>query len=216
MKLLWQHLGFQLIEKIKQLLKIGVVSNSGADAGPIPIQQVSYKGKEGNSVAWHDFGFHSIPTENSYCLVIVPNGNNEERVHIATSALKRPIGKPGDVFIFSPTSGSQIKMCVDGNIEVTAAGDITMVSPTKIEMTAPEIEAIGNTTVTGTFDVTGAAQFDTTVDVDGIATFNAAAEFAARIGATSSVDSDYDLAEHVHYLDGDSNIDVDGPKDPTP
>ena len=136
-----------MIEKLKQLIRLGMITNHGNDSGIIPRQQITYHGKKGNSTAWHDYGFHSLPINNSVVLILAPNGNSEERVHIASSMGDRPKGNPGEVFVFHPSTGAQIKMSADGSIEITSAKEVNI--------TVPETNITGNLNVTGIITADG-------------------------------------------------------------
>jgi hypothetical protein len=127
-----------MISRLKQLIRIGVISNQGQDAGKVPIQQVSYHGKLGNGIAWFPYGFHAVAKNDTLCLILAANANSEERVHIPTSMPDRPTLKPGEACLYHPDTGAIVKMDSDGNIS----------------MTAPEITINGNLTVTGTIDAT--------------------------------------------------------------
>jgi len=114
------------------------------------------------------YGYHAVAPDETYCIILSPNANAEERVHMPMSMLERPSGgAPGDVFVFHPLTGSSIKFDAEGNITINAVAKVTVVSPTKIEETAPEIELTGNTLVTGTLDVTGIATVDTDIVIGG-------------------------------------------------
>lgn len=195
-----------MIELIKKLVRIGIVSISGEDNGTIPLQQVSYKGKGGNGTAWYPYGFHAVAKPDSYTLIILPNANSEERVHIPTSMLERPNGNPGDVFVFHPDTGAEIHFDSTGKITITGVADVTIVSPTKISMAAPDIELNGDVVIDGTLGGTGAVDFDSTLNVDGSSSFHD----AVLVDNTTDTDGTFDVREHIHIRSG---AETTGPSD---
>ncbi len=137
----------------KDLIRIGTVSHPGDDSLRAPVQQIFY-GKNRNSTGWMPYGFHSIAPEETLCIILTPNANSEDSIHLPTSMLDRPKGKPGEVFIFHPITGSVIKLASDGTIEVTA--------PT-VRINADDIQLNGDTVIDGTLDVTGDIDSDATI-----------------------------------------------------
>jgi len=184
------------MNKLKQLIRLAMVSNHGADSAPITTQQIKYHGKIGNSTSWYPYGLHSVAKDGSLCLVLSPNGNSEERIHIPTSMPDRPQGKPGEVFLFHPDSGSVVKLGEDGTITITAASDLILVSPTKIELDAPTVDVLTNLAVSGDADITG------TLDAAGITS------------SAGLIDQNgIEMSTHEHIANGTGNP-TDGPQAP--
>ncbi len=143
-----------MIARLKQLLRVGVVSNEGADSDTIPVQQLSYHGKKGNSLAWLPYGFHSIAINDSLCLILAANANSEERMHIATSMLDRPQGAPGEVFVFHPQTGTRIHLKNNGDVDIISTNDVNVTAEGDINATATDVN------VTASGDITAIAGGD--------------------------------------------------------
>ena len=149
-----------LINKIKSLIKIAVVTNPGVDQGTIPIHQISYLGKVGNSVPWFPFGFSAVPDENSLTVIVTPSGRSEDRIDFPSSPQRRVFVETGEVVVYHPATQSKILFKSDGTINIESA--------IQVNVTAPLTQVNGNLDVTGSIGVTGS------MDVDGAATFGAA------------------------------------------
>jgi|TARA_R110002096_G_scaffold157101_10_gene321911 phage gp45-like len=178
-----------LINKIRSLIKLAVVTDPLQDVNAIPIHQVSYNGKVGNSVPWFPFGFNAVPDANSLSLVVTPNGRSEERIDFPSSPQRRVFVETGEVVVYHPATQSKILFKSDGTINIE--------SVTQVNVTAPLTQVTGNLDVTGTLGVGGASQFD------GDATFDAA--------ITDLNGIDHVTHEHVYHDDG-SNFDTGPPK----
>lgn len=159
-----------MLQKLRNLLRLGVVSSSGDDRKTLPSQLVDYHGKEGDAVPWYPYGLHGVAEEGSYVLIIGLNGNSEERICIPTSMLKRPMGDPGEVFLFHPPTGTQIKLDASGNVVVTAVGEVQVNSPTLVKITAPDVEIVGNLDVSGDVGIGGDTQMTGDLEVIGATT----------------------------------------------
>lgn len=196
--------------KLKSILKLGIVSNSGGDNKQVPSQQVSYNGKPCDSVALYPYGFHAVADENSFCIIGILSGNSEERVHIPTSMIKRPKGAPGDVFVYHPNTGNLIHFKADGTVLVQATSDVTVKTVTKVVIDAPDVEITGNLDVTGDVGVggetslTGPVDMASTLGVVGDVTFTSEE-------VTSG--GEYIGARHEHQHIGTGDNFTEGPVD---
>lgn len=136
-----------MIQKLKNLIRIAIVTVSGDDSGKIPLQQFSSHGKATIGSSWYPFGFHAIADEDSYTLVVTPNANGDEAVHIPTSMTRRPTGgAKGEVYVYHPKSGSYIHMKDNGDIEIKAQNNMSITAPNNIDIEANGINLTSNTT----------------------------------------------------------------------
>lgn len=186
-----------MLSRIANMIKMGFVAAAGDDRGKLPSQSVSYHGKQGNAIPIHPYGFHSIADEGSYALIISLGANGEERICIPTSMLKRPMGDPGDVFIYHPNTGTQIKLDVDGNVVVTAVGEVQVNSPTLVKITSPQVEIIGSLDVTGDVGIGGDLLVDVDATVVGVTTLGTA--------VTSNGVNISDDHYHIYTVSGSPN-----------
>lgn len=154
-----------MLDRLKNLLRIGVVSSAGDDSKTLPTQLLDYHGKEGDGITWFPYGMHAVADEGSYALIISLNGNGEERICIPTSMLKRPKGEPGEVFVYHPLTGTQIKLNAAGDVEITAVGNVGVTSPTLVRITSPETEIVGNLDVSGNVGIGGDTEMTGDLDV---------------------------------------------------
>lgn len=144
-----------MLDKLKGLLKLAIISFAGDDSKQVPEQQVSYNGKPCQSIAWYPYGFHAIADEDCFCVIGTIGANSEERVHLVTSMLKRPRGEKGEVFVYHPNTGNKIHFKNDGTVVLEATSDVTVITPTKVVLDAPDVEITGNLDVTGDVGVGG-------------------------------------------------------------
>lgn len=184
-----------MINKLKNLIRFGRVSQAGPDTGAVPSQQYDYHGKVGNGVPIYPYGYHAVADEDSYALVLIINGNNEERVTIPTSMMKRMTGAPGEVFVYHPNTGTMIKLDNAGNVVVDAKGEVDVTSPTLVRMVAPLVEIDGNLEVVGNVEVTG------TTLLDGAVTAAAALSVvgATTLGTTVTSNGKNISDDHTHH-----------------
>ena len=184
-----------IVNKIRSLVKIAMITNPGIDSGKIPVHQLTYMEKIGNSTPWFPFGFNAVPDINSLTLVLTPNGRSEDRVDLPSSPQRRVFVETGEVVVYHPATQSKIHFKADGSISID--------SPTQVNVTAPLTQVTGDLDVTGTLGVGGAAQFDGTLDADGAATF----------GAAITDSNGIDHVTHRHTQNGStSGVSTDGPR----
>ena len=184
----------KLIDTIKKIIRLGRVTSSGADDESLPKQQYGYHGKLGNAIPIYPYGFHAIADGESYALIMILNGNNNERVSIPTSMLKRPKGNPGEVFLYHPNSGTEIKLDNDGNVIVNSTGNVQVNSPDLVRITSPVVEIVGDLDVSGNVGIGGDTLVEGSVDVNTDLTVVGATTLSTNVTSNSK-----DISEsHQH------------------
>ena len=172
-----------LVQKLQSLIKLAAVVTPGSDGFAMPKHQIQYKGKLGESVPWFPFGFHAVPTPDSFTLVVSPNARPEERVDFPSSAQDRIPVAVGEVIVYHPATKSKMHFKADGTIDIE--------SDVQVNVTAPLTQVNGDLDVTGTFGVAGSAEFQSNVEIDGDTTFGGATNITNSNGVV-------DLTNHGH------------------
>ena len=177
------------------MIKVAAVVLPGSDGFAMPKNQIQYKGKVGDSVPWFPFGFHAVPTPDSFTLVVTPNARPEERIDFPSSAQDRIPVEVGEVVVYHPATKSKMHFKSDGSIDIE--------SNVQVNVTAPLTQVIGDLDVTGTFGVAGAAQFQSDVEMDANLTVDLESTLTGDAtfgGATNITNSNgvVDLTNHGH------------------
>lgn len=124
-----------------------------------------------------EFGFASNPPKDSEAIVVALGGNRENLVIIATD--KRTVRfknlASGESAIYTD-DGTHIHLKKNGTLDVLAA--------TKVLVTVPETEITGNVLIGGSLTVAGATTLQSTLDVTGVATFQADVNALANVNIT--------------------------------
>ncbi len=176
-----------LSEKIKNLLRwCKVTRDGGSDSDQFPVQQVGYLEKVGDALMWFPFGYHAnIPAE-TLALMLSMQGNSEARVALPGSPVGRPAVAAGEVVVYHPATLSRIHFKANGDIEVT--------TKTKIKVTAPLAELIGDMTVSGDVTVAGDVNVTTDLNVTGDADVTGSTTLGATVTSNGKDISD----THIH------------------
>lgn len=145
------------------LIRLARVTNTSADDGQIPVQQVSDHGKLSNVAVLMPYGLHANMTIDTLVTLLALNGDTSNAVAIGGYTKNRPKMAAGENCIFHPPTGAIIHFKEDGNIYITpgnsriyldgnltVTGDITCngdITCDNLEA-AQEVEA-GDVTLTG-------------------------------------------------------------------
>lgn len=186
-----------MLTRLANMIKLGFIAAAGFDRDRLPSQLVGYHGKSGAAVPIYPYGFHAVADEGNYALIISLGANGEERICIPTSMLSRPLGDSGDVFLYHPKTGTNIKLDASGNVLVTAVGEVNVTSPTLVKITSPEVEIVGN------LDVSGSVGIGVDLDVIGDATVTGATTLGTTV--TSNGVNISDDHQHTYTVSGTPN-----------
>ncbi len=167
--------------KNKVQLMIGrAIIAAATESGQIQENQVKVlAGESFDGVRrFQDFGFTSMPPEGTEAVVLALGGNRENLIIVATDhRAYRTLGLlPGESAMYTD-DGTVMKFKKGGFVE--------LVSATKVTVTCPLTEYIGNMTISGTLGVAGATTLSATLSVAGAATM--AAISAAALTAAGAV-----------------------------
>ena len=144
-----------LISKIRNLIKRGIVSLPGDDSGVYPRSQVIFMGKVKQVEMVSPYGLFSNAPKDSCALLFSIQGQEENIAGVGYSPLSRFKNlKSGEVVVGNPGTGSYVKFSSDGTVTVYSAADvniqgagainITSSTATKITCTNCTIAASGN------------------------------------------------------------------------
>jgi phage baseplate assembly protein gpV len=134
------------------------------------------------------YGSHANVPEDFMAVLFQLSAQEQNRVVLPISIFERPhpIGS-GEVVYYHPVTGSQIHFKNNGDIDVTTKANVNVSCDnanvtclTKATVTAPNIDLIGNVSITGTLDVGGVSNFAANV----IAQANVAVSGALTQGGT--------------------------------
>lgn len=137
----------------RNLIKLCRFSKNESDANQFPVQQVEYLGKPVDVVVVMPYGSHANIPENFLGLLLQISNQEQNRVVIPTSPKERPHPiESGEVIYFHPVTGSKIHLKNNGDVDITA----------------PNINFIGNVTISGNLTVDGDTALGANVTSNGV------------------------------------------------
>jgi len=136
------------------------------EEGKPTLQQVTYLGKTSKVVTWTPYGFDSSPPKGKLALLFSLLLSADDQVALVGSPGEGPELAEGEVAVYHPATGNRVHFLDDGRIEIIGTDDI-LIRPGSEK----KVEIDGNLEVTGDATVAGAAVAQTTLDVQGAATF---------------------------------------------
>ncbi len=169
-----------VVNQIKSLIRLAVITAFSSDDKKFPIHQVEYMGKKADACAWYPYGYHANPGPEVLNLLFSVIGNAENRVMLPSSPKERP--KPlveGEVIFYNPTTQSFIHLKADGSIDinsktdlnVTVAGNLVAAVEGNLDVNvagSAEIDSIGDLDITApNTNITGAVNIVGDVDIIG-------------------------------------------------
>ncbi len=139
--------------KLRSLLRFGVVSGPTDNSKQFPVQLVSYKGKTSQALMLFPYGvFANIPVENSLALVFSVEGSDGNKAAMAYTPTARPLTlQPGELCIYHPITGSTITLLNSGEVRIVA----------------PETRIQSNLTLEGNLNCLGSASFTSNITSNG-------------------------------------------------
>ncbi len=158
------------------MIYLSKIVDAGKDFTNGFFQKVFYRGKTANALIVYPFGYHANANNDSIVLTFGVNGQAENRAGIPWDLKNRPVLKQGEIALYQPAANitTIIKFDESGNILMDTNADLiancknaTITATTKITGTAPDIEWVGNTKITGDFEVTGDTTLGSNVTSNG-------------------------------------------------
>lgn len=198
--------------KILNMIKRAVVTNPGKDDGEFPGTQVSYLGKTSDIETIFPYGMAANSPRDSIVLMFNILSQEENKAGIAYRHDLRPKNlKEGEVVFGNFLAGSTVKYDKDGNaieiikgnktitidgdlsvtvtnVNINASGDYNITANGNYNLTATEANITANVKITGTFEVTEAATFGSSI---------------SSVGSASFAGKDY--ISHTHPINGGSS-----------
>lgn len=148
---------------IKNMLRWARITAPGSDDKQFATQQMEYLGKVADGLIVFPYGLHGNVPADALALMFAIQGNPDNRAAIAWTPKDRPTLKDGEVAFYHPPTGGLVVWRQNGNLEITTAADIKatcanaeITATTKITLTAPTINLVGDLNVTGDTAFTGA------------------------------------------------------------
>lgn len=121
--------------KLKGLVKLGSATKARGSTGTVPIQSFTHQGKTGDTMNAYPYGFDANAPAEALSVMLAIEGNAENRVSLPMAPFEWAADlASGEVRIFHPLTGSQIRFQADGSVLIDA----------------PEVTFTGNVTVQGT------------------------------------------------------------------
>lgn len=131
-----------LVQKLKGLIRFGIVTNAADNNSILPIQQISYNGKAANALVILPYGVHANIPPDLLAVVLAIDGNAGNKGFIPMSLQGRPKDLAvGEIAIYHPQTAAIIHFKNTGAIEVTTHGDFNI--------TADNLNLTGNLNVSG-------------------------------------------------------------------
>ena len=137
---------------LKGIIRLCEVTLAGEGTADYPQQQIEYMEKTANAISWFPYGFHANLPPETLAILFAISGVPEARVFMGGSPKDRPLDlESGEVAFFHPSTGSEIRLKANGDIQLTA----------------PNVNIVGNLDVSGTLDIAGATSLGATVTSNG-------------------------------------------------
>ena len=116
-----------ILQKIRGLIKRGVITLVGGDTGTYSRAQVSFMGKVQVVEIVYPYGLYANAPKGGSVLLFNVNGQEENIAGIAYDALSRFKSlKEGEVIIGNPKSRAYIKFAANGDCEIYTDGKIAL------------------------------------------------------------------------------------------
>jgi len=127
------------------MIKRAAISNPGLDTGIVPKQQLSYMGGSGDSEMIYPYGSGGVAPGGAFCIVYSLQGDEGNRVAIATTPDLRPKGlKPGEFYCGNLVTGSIMIFAEDGKLNATIKGDVNLTVEGDVNVTANTVNLTAN------------------------------------------------------------------------
>lgn len=167
-----------ILQALKRLCRIGIVTNAGMNGAEFWTQQISYLGKTSSCWFMSPYGMHShLPpdTEKVQALFFSAQGHEEAKIGMGWTPKIRPDLEPGEVAFYHPLTGSTLIFKNSGDIDIVSAKDgnptninidcdaVTINATGTVTVNAPDMILNGNLQVNGTIDATGIIHSDADV-----------------------------------------------------
>lgn len=204
-----------ILNKIKNLLKFGYVTNTASDSEQFQKSQISMFGDAKDIVVIYPYGFSANAPINTMAIVANVGAGEKEIAFPFSSDTRQKSLKPGEVVVGNFEKKSFIKFLDSGDIEidsksaltVSVTGDTTIDSGGSVTITAPEttmttvLTNIGNATIDGDLTVTG-----NIINTGGAITTGSVTATGGISGASvSSGGTDFSTHVHSGVTSGSSN-----------
>jgi len=176
----------QMRDLKNQMRYVSVTSAGADDTSKLHTQQVTYLGKDADTLVMEQYGFHSNAPAGSFGVAFSIQNNPENRLSMVWEPKDRPQLESGEVAFYHPSTDAFIIWRKGGDLDIetggsgTAAiniksgnitidsGDITVTSD-DVSITASDVEIISAlTTITGNLVVTGTTTLGPTVTSGGV------------------------------------------------
>lgn len=141
-------------------IRLAEITKGIVDGEQILSHQISYLGKVANGIVFYPYGFHANAPPESWALMLSIEGHSESRALLVSEPKVRPKLKPGEVALYSPLIPGLI-------ITLQADKQLSIKSPVKVFVDAPEAEFISNVKITGNLEVVGSTKLSSTVTSGG-------------------------------------------------
>ncbi len=144
----------------KNQFRLAEITDGVVDNGQFITHQVSYLGKEANGIAFYPYGLHASAPPKSWALMASIQSHPDNRALVISEPKIRPKLKLGEVALYTPLIPGLI-------ITLQADGQLSIKSPVKVFVDAPEAEFIGNLKIKGNLEVVGSTTLSATVTSNG-------------------------------------------------
>lgn len=177
--------------------RLAKITEDVVDDGQFISHQVSYLGKEANGIVFYPYGFHANAPPESWALMLSIQSHPDNRALLVSEPKIRPTLKPGEVALYSPLiPGLIITLQEDEQLSIKSpvkvlveAPEIECIASVKVLVDAPDIELKGNVKIIGNLTI------DKTVgDTDGDLTVAGDTALSATVTSNTKNISD----DHTH------------------
>ncbi|MGD9276257.1 MAG: hypothetical protein PVJ67_03740 [Candidatus Pacearchaeota archaeon] len=115
------------LKLIKNIIKVGYVSNSLPDTGQFPKVQVEYPNKHGDAFVINPYGLYTRLPVGVQAIIFAVNGNDNNRAIIGCSRDERFKNlEEGEVLIGNVIKNTYVKFKNDGSVEIYTSGNVNI------------------------------------------------------------------------------------------
>lgn len=115
----------EFFQRLKRLIRFGVVTGEGTNGSEFWVQQISYLNKEADCLIVFPYGMHAhLPADDSVMnLFFSVEDNPEEKAGIAWTPKLRPDLEPGEIAHYHPKANSIVIYRNNGDIDIDTVKD---------------------------------------------------------------------------------------------
>lgn len=121
-----------LTNKVKNLIRLAIITVISDDNKDFPSHQITYQGKVSEGISWYPWGIHANPGKSALALMFAIGGNSENKFFLPGSPKERlddllptPLSE-GEVLIYNPLTKTYVHFLENGDIDIDSQKDVNI------------------------------------------------------------------------------------------